>query len=297
MLRLALVLSLVTATSAQAPEGAPAPEDDPLRPFVLGSWRARFGPAERWYGPYVAEQRRPTLGIKSLSTSSERIANTGQSRWGLRVGREFPLVRFHPAGRPEDGVQLDGEVGILAQFDRDNSTDNIGWDGFYGVYATWRVGEDVAMRVGAAHDSSHLGDEYIEANPGITRINYTREEWLLGVSWQLAREWRTYAEYGWGYDLRNEQLMEEGRVQGGLEWEASSSPWGGRSHPYAALDVDAFEEDDWEGNVTVQAGVVLPTAAGWSLRFGLEYYDGRAPIGELFQTEERYASLGIWVEL
>ena len=52
------------------------------------------------------------------------------------------------------------------------------------------------------------------------------------------------AEYGWAYDRRNEDLMERGRAQWGLEYEHPRRVWGGRLAPYAAVDVTAYEEDD-----------------------------------------------------
>ena len=302
MLLPALLLFLPGPVPLPQPDPAPRVREveessDPARPYRLGStWKVVLGPQDRFYGPYVAEQRRPSLGIKSIGANQNGIAGAGESRWGLRVGREFPIARFYRGADADGGIQLDGEVGILAQFDRDNSTDNIGWDGLYGLYLSWKPAESLAMRVGASHNSSHLGDEFIEST-GRTRIMYTREEILVGLSWQAAPEWRTYGEYGWGYDLRNEQLMEEGRAQAGVEWEALESPWNGRSRPYAAVDVDAYQEDDWELNVTLQAGVLLPNANGSHWRFGIEIYDGRSPIGEFFQSEETYASWGVWLEL
>ena len=32
-------------------------------------------------------------------------------------------------------------------------------------------------------------------------------------------------------------------------------------------------------------------------RFGIEYYDGRAQLGEFFQDDERYISIGLWLDL
>jgi hypothetical protein len=103
-----------------------------------------------------------------------------------------------------------------------------------------------------------------------------------------------YLEYGYGYDLRNEDLMEEGRVQLGLELETEPR-WNRHLAPFVALDVSGYEEDDWEDNLTVQLGVVHH-GRGSDWRVGLEYYDGRSAIGEFFQDRERHLAWGLWLD-
>jgi hypothetical protein len=299
MISIAVLLAL---SPVEPPTHVPPPTPVPIRDandaeVALGErWRMLLGPADAFYAPYVADPRRPTLALKSIHANSTDIAGAGKTRFGLRVGTRFELLRFYERGRREDGIQVDGEVGILAQFDRDNSTDNLGWDGIYGLYVSRLLCEDVAVRVGIAHDSSHLGDEFIEST-GRTRLMYTREELRGGLSWRFAPEWRTYAEYGHAYDLRNKQIMEEGRAQAGLEYECDHSPWNGRARPWAAVDLGAYEEDDWELNVSLQGGVLLEAENGALWRLGVELYDGRSPIGEFFQSEETYLSWGVWLDL
>ncbi len=48
-----------------------------------------------------------------------------------------------------------------------------------------------------------MGDEYAERT-GRLRINYTREEFLAGISGELGDRWRVYGEAAYGYDLRSE---------------------------------------------------------------------------------------------
>lgn len=91
--------------------------------------------------------------------------------------------------------------------------------------------------------------------------------------------------------------MEEGRVELGLEFEPAPWLWNQSVAPFVAVDVSAYEEDDWDANVTVQVGLVHPSAGGGHWRVGLEYYDGRSPIGELFQDREQWLAWGVWVDL
>ena len=276
--------------AARAP--TQAHDDEPLG----ARWQSRFAPAEVLYPGYMADPRRATFGLTWINARESDIDAAGDSRYGVRMGARFGILGLQRTGT-DDAFELAGEVGMLAQFDRDNATDNLGWDGIYGFHVAWRSGPKLAVRVGMAHDSSHLGDEYIE-NTGRTRIEYTREEFLAGVRYAPIASLSSYVEYGHAYDLRNEDLMEKGRVQLGLEFVPEARLWNAALAPFAALDVSAFEEDDWEENLTAQTGAMLVRADGgprW--RVGLEFYDGRSPIGEFFQERERHVACGLWLDL
>jgi hypothetical protein len=131
---------------------------------------------------------------------------------------------------------------------------------------------------------------------GRRRIHYTREELLAGVSMTFRDRLTVYAEGAHGYELRNEDLQEPGRAQAGLQYESMPVWWKGRLRWYAAVDGTATEERNWMVSLTVQAGIVL-RADERSWRLGLEHYDGRSWIGEFFQHDERYTSIGLWLDL
>lgn len=277
--------------------GAPMQDAPPREDADASHWHFEFAPPDLLYRGYVADPRRPTFGVTGIDASESEIPGAGDRRYGIRMGGEFPILQLRPSGAEGGGVQLAGGIGFLAQFDRENSLDNLGWDGLYGFHIAWEPSRDLVLRLGMAHDSSHIGDEYIEST-GATRIDYTRQEFMAGMRYAPWTSVGAYAEYGHGYDLRNEDLQEEGRVQCGLELEPEPTWWNDQLAPFAALDVSAYQEDDWDENLTVQLGVVRPgkgRAATW--RVGLEYYDGRAPIAEFFQERERYLAWGLWIDL
>lgn len=84
------------------------------------------------------------------------------------------------------------------------------------------------------------------------------------------------------------------RPEFGLEHDAPGSLPGGRVGWYAAMDLQALEEKDWQVDPTLQAGLLVPSGDRlW--RVGLGYHDGTVPIGELFQVDERYVVLGLWL--
>ena len=269
----------------------PQPDSEPR------SWQRDVLPVGHLYPGYVADPRRPRFGLATMWVSDSEIAGVGDRRVDVRLGGRYGLLRLHRNGEAERGFQIDFEAGFAGQFDSDNSTDNIGWDGFYGIDIAWAPRKKLALRFGLFHDSSHIGDELIEST-GQTRIDYTREEYFVGVSAKLTPLWRTYVETGYGYDLRNSLLQDRWRAQSGLEFETPARIWGDRFGWFAAADFVAFEEDDWDVGVTVQGGVVhRQPDSDRTFRAGVEWYDGRSRIGEFFRDEERFVSAGLWFEL
>jgi hypothetical protein len=267
-----------------------AAETDALRP----AGGLEYFPAAALYSPYVADPQRAGFGLLLMSVPDVAIPDSGDQRVGLRIGGRLGLLGIGTEEQP-GSWQLSLDAGFSGQFDADHSLDNIGWDGIYGLTFAWAVRPDLQMKVGTMHWSSHVGDEYAERT-GRRRIGYTRGELLAGTSWWFADRWRAYADYGHAYDYGNEELQQPGRAQGGIEFDSTRAGMSGRYGWYAAVDVAATEEREWERDSAVQVGYVIH-AEGRRWRFGVEYYRGRPPIGEFFQLTETYLSLGVWMEL
>ncbi|HEX7026657.1 MAG TPA: hypothetical protein VF268_05405, partial [Gammaproteobacteria bacterium] len=117
----------------------------------------------------------------------------------------------------------------------------------------------------------------------------------IGVAAGMDTRWTGYADIGWGHSLRNGDLQKPGRVQAGLQYSHPAELFG-RFGAYGALDVNAFEENDWEGGVSLQAGIFMPAGQRvW--RAGVELYDGRSTLHEFFFHDERFVSVGVWLEI
>ena len=257
--------------------------------FSLGQkWVGVINPGSDLYPRYIADPIQPGTSISRLRVTDSDISEAGDSRYMIRVGGHWGLLRIHPKDEPDQGFQLDLEAGFLGQFDIDYTLDNIGWDGLWGVLLTWGNGKGLAAKLATQHVSSHVGDEFAERT-GRKRINYTRAELVFGMSLSFLKLWRLYGEAGYGYDLRNTELQEPWRVKGGLEYEDANRFWKGRAGYYAAIDVTTTEERDWQRDISIQAGLVLPVGgAVRTYRFGLEYRNGRSVIGEFFQNDETF---------
>jgi hypothetical protein len=266
------------------------------RTFQIGPKRSMtLAPRDDLFHDNTADPHRVTFAVHHVSVSDSDIPNTGSSLFGLKLGGRFGLFRIHPHDDPDRGVQLNIEAGFIGQFDRDHSTDNLGWDGIYGLIATFDRGRRLQYKTGLHHTSSHVGDEYMLRTLR-TRITYTREEALGGVSLRVGRDWRVYGEGGYAFDMRNEELQEPGRLQTGVDFERDESLFRGLLGWYVSVDATAWEENDWEISRTIQAGFILPST-GRLWRVGVEHYDGRALIGEFFQDDERRFTFGVWLDL
>ena len=262
----------------------------PMRLLALASLPLLLGAADVEPFPVDPGFPSPIAGPASRGFAFSRVAldeittdDTGDSLWALKLGSVFPLVRIG-----EWRLSLD--AGFLGLFDIDRNYDNLGWDGNYGLVIAHPLGRNVAMRFAWLHDSSHIGDEYMERT-GRTRIDYTRQEFALGATWWPAPTWRVYGEYGHGTGYDSGDPGEPGRAQAGLEWDR-----GTRWAPYAAMDMQAWEERDWNVDLAVQVGLAFKTE-GRRWRLGLEYYDGRVPLGEFYLEDQRHLSLGLYFDL
>jgi len=223
------------------------------------------------------------------------IADTSNNRFDIKLGGSFLLGQWKHSEKLLPVFQLVLDGGFHGQFDIKYNQDNIGWDGIYGLRLLYRPDNELAFNIGSKHISSHVGDE-LQERTGRTRINYTREEFLAGLAWSYKENTQVYFELAHAYDIRNKTLQEPWRVQTGLQHQTPATLWNNRFGWFTALDISAFEESDWERNITLQTGIYTGRDTHiW--RIGMELYDGRAQIGEFFQDKERYISIGIWYNL
>jgi hypothetical protein len=249
-----------------------------------------FLPDAEFYPQYVADPIRSQSAVMLVKVPSSDIPETGDARFALRLGGRFPIARLHREGDEERGLQLDFEGGFFGHFDLGHSLDNIGWDGLFGLSLAYKPTPDLAFRIATLHDSAHLGDEY-EERTGRTRVGYTREEIALGASWRAAARWRLYAEGGCSYGTK--PFQERLRAQTGVEYSGALLPHATHVSWYGAVDLRAYQENDWRPRVTGQLGLLIPTPRGAGrYRLALELASGRSVLGEFYQAEETYVGIG-----
>ncbi|MFW5636851.1 MAG: DUF1207 domain-containing protein [Thermodesulfobacteriota bacterium] len=278
--------------------GEPGNIEEDRWTFTPGeAWRLKVAPPERLYSPYLADLRRPTMSMTYMHLTDSVIPDAGNDRFAFMLGGQFGVLRAYPLAFPGSAFQLDLYGSFYGQFDIDSSTDNIGWDGFYGAVLSWANDGGLAARLALNHDSSHLGDEFIEET-GRLRLNYTREEIAGGLSYYFRDRYRIYGEAAYAHHAGDNEYQEPWRVQGGLEYEPADRLWGGPLGCFAALDLTAYEENDWDLDVTAHVGVTAPFEYAFrTARMGLVYRKGRSLIGEFSMHREEWWGLRITMDL
>ena len=78
------------------------------------------------------------------------------------------------------------------------------------------------------HDSSHVGDEYLERT-GHERVGYTRQEAALGLSYAPHRIFRMYVEGAYALDVLNDDHQDKLRLQAGAVVEDGELLFGGKA--------------------------------------------------------------------
>jgi len=270
-------------------------------PLILFSAMVNAGgephwfPTEHLYPTYLADPYELGFHMQLRSYDKSTIPDTGSSRWDLMAGAPLIIYAEENTDNSRHGWQMVFLTGLRGQFDNGNNQDNVAWEGLFGLQAVFRYHNDFAWHFGTKHYSSHVGDEYIERT-GRTRIQYTREEWRTGLAWSFNEHYTFYSDIAYAFSLRNRVLQDHGRVQIGLQYEKPGVFMDGKAGWYSAFDISAYEEDDWDKNITFQIGFdILARDRRW--RFGFEYYDGRSQYGEFFQNIEKYAGIGVWMDL
>jgi hypothetical protein len=254
-----------------------------------------LAPPGEFYPQYIADPRRAQSALLFGSYSYSEIPQASDSIITARFGGRYTIVRYHPADNPDVGWQIDVEGGFFGQFDSQESADNLGWDGVFGLLFSYKPRKNLGFRFGTLHDSAHVGDEYIDQT-GMGRIGYTRQEYVAGVSWAPRNHSRVYAESGWAYDTIDPD--KPWRVQTGTEYIDPNPLWRQRLNWYSAADLNFFQERDWQPATTLQIGVLMPTGFGSSrYRLALELYHGRSVLGEFSFYDVTYAALGWYYDL
>jgi hypothetical protein len=261
-------------------------------------WGLQVLPEDRVLRPFLADPRRPHSGLRILHSFE---ADGG--RFETVLGGQTGFVRWTPesddpaAGEssepppssksltyPEQALEV-GMYGVMfAQWDLQHKWDLIAFDGLFGFPVVYRQAP-FAVLVDIWHWSAHIGDELIERT-GRERIGYRREEFSLGLSWDLPRDLRAYAEGGLGFNLGPPNKRY--RLQLGMDYETSLF--------YAGVDLQSKEDVDWDPDFAAQAGIAIRAAGRRVARLGVEYYTGHSPYGELLGERDSWIAAGLWFD-
>ncbi|BAU47354.1 hypothetical protein SVA_0775 [Sulfurifustis variabilis] len=269
-----LTITVAVTGDASLPEPRPGPILFPVGDF---------------FRPLIADPKEPRffMSLLEMDTPTDRVTAAS-----VGYGESFGLWRA-PGDRAGDGWQLSFVGGLFAQFNLSAPSSDL-------VNADYNIGFRLSQRTGRFstrwrlyHQSSHLGDEFLLSQPDIERMNLSIEVVDVTFSYERSR-WRAYG--GVGYMIgRDPSDLEPGMAQAGAEYRSTRVHHIGRF--LAGLDVRILEEEDWETGVSLKAGFELgpPDPGRRNVRLMLEAYDGFAPFGQFFRTDDiRYYGAGIY---
>jgi hypothetical protein len=210
--------------------------------------------------------------------------------WETALGGRIGLYRYGTQGsvRPE-GWQVDLEGGVLTRLDWDEDQDVDAADFVVGFLVTRRIGR-TAIEFGYTHLSSHVGDEYLDKNPGYQRINYVRDSLAFGIGYDVTPDVRVYGELAVAPLASEAEPLE---FQTGVEY----SPVCCHIAPFAAVNLHYRQEFDFQASINIIAGWQLRgESSNRLLRVGFQHYNGKAMQYSFFDQNEQLTGGGLWLD-
>jgi hypothetical protein len=243
-------------------------------------------PSSLLWDPPLANPREPRMFVKFTNLDDQMTYETA-------IGAEVGLIRLTHADPDLGCFQLDLFGVVFTRFDEE----------FHQVVSDYRAGIPLTYANGPwqaklayEHTSSHLGDEFIDATRR-ERINYQKDEIVVGVSYRFENNLRLYGQFGYAFFTSKEFEGDRERFDWGLEWKQPGANTGWRGRPFIALDMELRAEQDFEPNTTIQLGWEwsdLPR--GRSVRVAFEFYDGKSPYGQFYSDDEDWVGLGVYYD-
>jgi hypothetical protein len=240
------------------------------------------------FRPLLADPKQPQFFV-SLNRFESSGARYTMAAVGF--GETFGLYKFL-GSRDGNGLQLSIEGALFAQFNLNTvSYDLVNADYTVGLPATYRYGDN-SLRFRFYHQSSHLGDEFLQGFNPPERVNLSFE----AVELIYSREWRGWRVYGGGEYLIHKEPVDLKPLSAhwGLEYRGGKPlVWNGRL--IAGVDMKSLEEHDWAIDTSVAAGLEFghPNPGQRRLRVMATWYKGFDPHGQFYENEAEYFGLGI----
>ncbi|MFZ3065439.1 MAG: DUF1207 domain-containing protein [Nitrospirota bacterium] len=266
---------------------------DAGKPGAVSRFMGITGEAEAFptgdlFRPLIADPKQPQFFVSINRFKSSGVKYTMAS---VGFGETFGMYRFF-GSREGDGLQLSVEGGLFAQFNMDApSYDLINADYTIGIPVTYRLGDN-SLRFRIYHQSSHLGDEFLQSVNPPERVNLSYE----AIELIYSREWRGWRVYGGGeYLIHKEPAdLKPMSAHWGIEY-CGSKPlvWNGR--PIVGVDMKSFEEHNWAIDTSVKAGLEFghPNPGQRRLRLMAEWYKGFDPHGQFYNNKVEYYGMGV----
>jgi hypothetical protein len=213
--------------------------------------------------------------------------------WDIALGGHVGLIRYGtPNALDPEGWQVDMEGAAFPRMTLDDNRNMVATDYRFGVPLTTRQGP-WEWKIACYHLSSHFGDQYLYEHPDVDRIHYSRTGFVAGGAFRPSPDWRFYAEAGWAFALGGG--AEPWEFQFGAEY-SPARPTGWEGAPFMAVNGHLREENNYGGNLTVEAGWQWRGQTGHLFRTGLYYFNGMSDETEFFNKSEQLIGGGVWFD-
>ncbi|HKA63513.1 MAG TPA: DUF1207 domain-containing protein [Methylomirabilota bacterium] len=278
----------VVRVDVRQPAAPPAGIGPDVSPLATSALPTGALPTGHLFQPLLADPRWPHFGAsyRYYLNSHDDFKNVG----AVSFGETIPLFRGNAFSDSqwEAGIQ----AGVFSVFELDApSKDLINADYFAALYGAWRRGPFSAL-ARVFHQSSHLGDEFL-LRTRVNRVNLSYESLDLKLSYDLPYGFRIYGGGGWLFD-QDPSDLKPWTTQGGVEFR---SPWtmaGKYLRPVAAVDLQSRQENNWNVDVSVRAGIQFENVRVLerNLQLLFEYFNGNSPDGQFYTKRVEYLGLG-----
>ena len=271
-------------------------------PAVADELEMGFMPSGDTFEPLAADPYWPVFNVGYQHYVDDDFL---ENLFHAGIGETVPIYRT-PNVRGLDAFEFGAQAAAFSVFDQDKpSNDQFNSDFFGGIYLAGRRGPWSGM-ARLIHRSSHVGDEFLindGAAAGVTRENFGFERVDLYLSRDFADAGgftfaRLYGGGGSTLASPNPDRWEHWRLQYGAELRSPELLFD-FLRPVLSADVQHQEGNDFKFDVSVRGGVQIehPSINGRSVRFLLEYYNGREVNGQFWEDDLQYFGFGIFINL
>jgi hypothetical protein len=248
-------------------------------------------PPNLLWEPQMANPLQPRMYLDGTSLDNENTHNTVDTA----IGGEAALVRVLPRAVPGLMVQEDFFAVVLSRWA--SYREAVASDYRFGFPTTFSYG-NWQGKLGFEHTSTHLGDDFIKMHNRF-KDGHIHDEVVAGLAYRFWNQVRVYGVLGLAPADSGGANGNGDRYNVGVEWSnARTTGWQGQ--PFAACDLELRADQDYQANVTTQAGWQWQRrecdCRATSFRIGLQYYDGKSPFGQFFRDRERFLGAGLWVD-
>jgi hypothetical protein len=252
-----------------------------------GEWSWQLLPSSLIYKSYLA-------GLKESRLASQHVNISGDGwLWDAVLGGRVGLLRYGDRDPVlPNGWQIDAEGSAQVRLDVTNDVNVRAVDYRGGLPITYGAGR-FRTKFGYYHLSSHLGDEFLLENPGYSRLNYSRDCFVLGETFYITERLRVYAELAWAF---YSDVSDPWEFQFGVDY-SPIAPTGFSGAPFFAANGHLRQELNYSGHFTLQTGWAwVSDENGRLLRLGFQYVNGLSTQYSFYHQFEQQIGMGLWYD-